>query len=204
MQIQMAGATKVARETSGGAMQAEVPVGSERVFDGRLIGVRVDTVRLPDGSLRQREVAEHPGAVAILPVLPEGEVVLVRQYRHAVGRTLLEVPAGTREPDERTDACARRELAEETGYRAGSLRELVRFYVSPGWANEELVVYVATDLTAGEARPEDDERLEVVPVRPEDVPPLIAAGEIGDAKTIVALTAYLGMRLEPGQPRTAE
>lgn len=140
-------------------MQPEETVSSQRMFDGRLIGVRVDTVRLPDGSERRREVAEHPGAVAILPVLPGGELVLIRQYRHAVGRPLLEVPAGTREPDESTEACARRELAEETGYRGGRVRELVRFYVSPGWANEELVTYVATDLEPGSARPEDDERL---------------------------------------------
>ena len=182
-------------------MDVEEAVDSQRVFDGRLIRVRVDTVRLPDGSERRREVVEHPGAVAILPVLPGGELVLVRQYRHAVGRTLLEVPAGTREPDESTESCAYRELAEETGYRASSLRELIRFYVSPGWANEELVTYVVTDLQPGDPRPEDDERLEIVPVRPEDVPGLINRGEIGDAKTIIALMAHLGLRLEPANSR---
>ncbi|HUZ02507.1 MAG TPA: NUDIX hydrolase [Thermomicrobiaceae bacterium] len=182
-------------------MEPEEMVDSRREFDGKLIRVRVDTVRLPDGSERRREVAEHPGAVAILPVLPGGELVLVRQYRYAVGRTLLEVPAGTREPDESTEACAHRELAEETGFRASNLRELVRFYVSPGWATEELVAYVASDLEPGEARPEDDERLEVVAVRPEEVSDLIARGEIGDAKTIVALLAHLGLRLDTGGSR---
>jgi 8-oxo-dGTP pyrophosphatase MutT (NUDIX family) len=121
----------------------------------------------------------------------------VRQYRHAVGRTLLEVPAGTREPDESTEACAHRELAEETGYRARDLRELVRFFVSPGWANEELVAYVATNLEPGAPRPEDDEQLDVVTVRPDDVPGLVASGEIGDAKTIIALLAHHGQPLPP-------
>ncbi|MDI3340840.1 MAG: NUDIX hydrolase [Sphaerobacter sp.] len=176
-------------------MQPEAVVRSERPFSGRLIRVRVDTVRLADGSERQREVVEHPGAVGILPVLNDGALVLVRQYRHAVGRTLLEIPAGTREPGEDAEACAHRELAEETGYRAGELRELVRFYVSPGWADEELIVYLADDLEPGSAHPAEDERLSLVEVRPEEVGRLIRQGQIADSKTIVALLAYLGLPL---------
>lgn len=174
----------------------EEVISSERPFTGKLIRVRVDTVRLPGGQVRSREVVEHPGAVGILPVLPGGEMVLVRQYRHAVKRTLLEIPAGTREPDEGPEACALRELEEETGYRAQGVRELIRFFVSPGWANEELIVYVATDVAPGPARPEDDERLDVVHVRPEDVPALIQRGEIADSKTIICMLAYLGLRLQ--------
>lgn len=177
-------------------MQPEQTISRQRVFAGKLIGVRVDTVQLPNGDVRTREVAEHPGAVAVLPVLPDGTLVLVRQYRHAVGRTLLEVPAGTLDPDERPEDCALRELAEETGYQAESLRELVRFFVSPGWANEELVVYVADDIRAGQASPEEDEDLEVVQVAPADVPGLIQRGEIADSKTIICLLAYLGLRLD--------
>lgn len=178
-------------------MQPEALVRSERPFEGKLISVRVDTVRLPDGSERRREVVEHPGAVGILPVLATGTLVLVRQYRYAISRALLEIPAGTREPDEDAESCARRELAEETGYRAKRITELVRFYVSPGWADEELIIYLADDLEPGEVHPAEDERLEVVHVRPDEVAGLMAAGEIADSKSIVALLAYLGTPL-PG------
>lgn len=176
-------------------MEPEELISSETRFAGRLLRLRVDTVRLPDGRVRRREVVEHPGAVAVLPVLSSGEIVLVRQYRHAVGRTLLEAPAGTREPDESPEACARRELLEETGYEAGALRELVRFYVSPGWASEEVIVYLATDLVAQQARPADDERIAVERVAPEQVPELIRRREITDAKTLIAVLGYLGLRL---------
>jgi len=170
----------------------EQPVSSRVAFQGRLIRVRVDQVRTPDGQEHTREVAEHPGAVAILPVLPSGQLVLVRQYRHAVGRTLLEVPAGTREPGESPLATAQRELFEETGYQAARFEELARFYVSPGWANEELIVYRAVGLRAGAARPADDERIDVVIVDPEALPRLVRQREIADAKTLVALGVHFG------------
>ncbi len=174
---------------------AEELVASEVAFAGRLLRLRVDTVRLSGGRVSRREVVEHPGAVAVLPVLPSGEIVLVRQYRHAVGRTLLEVPAGTREPVEPPEECARRELLEETGYEAGVLRELARFYVSPGWASEELIVYLATDLVARQARPADDEWIAVERVAPEQVLELIRRRDIADAKTLIAVLGYLGLRL---------
>lgn len=176
-------------------MATEELVSSRRVFEGKLINVRVDTVRLANQAERPREVVEHPGAVAVLPVRPNGDLVLVRQYRYAIGRAILEVPAGTREPDEPTETTARRELAEETGYQTSSLEELVRFFVSPGWANEELVVYLARDVQGGVARPEDDEDIEVVTVHPSDIPSLIASGEIADSKTIISVLAWLGLRL---------
>jgi ADP-ribose pyrophosphatase len=157
----------------------------------------VDNVRLGNGSVREREVVEHPGAVAVLPLLPGGRVVLVRQYRHAVGRTLLEVPAGTREPGEEPEETARRELEEETGYRAGSLEFLVRFFASPGWAAEELEVYVARDPEPGASRQEADEDLSLVEVSLDGFESLIASGEIADAKTILTLLALTGRRLTP-------
>ena len=176
-------------------MTDEQVLSSRRAFDGKLIRVRVDQVRLPNGNVRSREVAEHPGAVGILPVLDDGRVVLVRQFRYAVGRSLLEIPAGTREAAEAPEVTARRELIEETGYRAGSLEFLLRFYVSPGWADEELHIYVARELTLGEAKPEDDESLSLRVIGPEEIAPLIAAGEIADSKSIVALLAWSGARL---------
>ena len=168
----------------------EERVSSRYAFQGKLVSLRVDTVRLSNGADREREVVEHPGAVAVLPVLPNGDLVLVRQYRHAVGRMLLEVPAGTREPGEPPEETARRELAEETGYRAGRLEPLTRFFVSPGWADEELVAYVATDLVAGTARPADDEGLDVVTLGPDAIDRMIADGEIADAKTLLCLEIH--------------
>ena len=166
-------------------------------FEGKLINVRLDTVRLPDGNLRQREIVEHPGAVAIVPVLEDGRIVLVRQYRPAVGRSMLELPAGTVEPDEDVQVTASRELAEETGYMAARMTELVRFFVSPGWCNEELVIYVAEGMVSGEPDQEDDENISVELIDPERVPDIIRSGEISDAKTMVGLTTYLGIQLFP-------
>ncbi len=167
----------------------------ETVFAGRLLAVYRDEVVLPDGQRRIREVVHHPGAVAVLPVRKDGRVVLVEQYRHAVGQTLLEVPAGTREPGETVEACAARELEEETGYRAGRLRELVRFAVSPGWTDEELVVFVAEELIPTRARPADDERLTVRELAPEEALAAVRAGRIRDAKSLIALLGYFGWKL---------
>ena len=178
-------------------MADETVIKSDRAFDGKLINVRVDEVRMVDGSVHRREVVEHPGAVAIVPVLPNGDIVLVRQYRHAAGREMLELPAGTREPEETPLFTAIRELREETGYSAIGMREIVRFFVSPGWADEELTVYLATGITAGQDQPEPDEDLSVVTVRPDEVVEHIKRGDIADSKTIVGLLAWLGFKLPP-------
>ena len=170
----------------------EQRISSEQVFDGKLVKVRVDAVRLPSGREATREVVEHPGAVAILPVTDAGKLILVRQFRYAVGRHLLEVPAGTREPGEPDEETARRELHEEVGFEAATIELLARFFISPGWCNEELVAFRATGLRDIGAKPEQDEELEVVEVDPADVTRLIASGEIGDAKTITTVLAHLG------------
>ena len=170
---------------------AEKRISSETVFDGRLVRVRVDRVELPSGRIGTREVVEHPGAVAILPVMNDGRLVLVRQFRHAVGRELLEAPAGTREPGEDPRDTAIRELREEVGLEADSVEPLVRFLISPGWCNEELIAYRATGLRDVGAEPELDEEIEIVRVTPDEVPGLIASGEIGDAKTITSIFAHL-------------
>jgi ADP-ribose pyrophosphatase len=179
----------------------EERISSERVFDGRLLKVRVDRVELPSGRVGTREVVEHPGAVAILPVKADGKLILVRQFRYAVGKHLLEVPAGTREPGEPDEETARRELHEEVGLEAGTIEPLARFFISPGWCNEELVAFRATDLREIGAQPEQDEEIEIVEVDPTDIPALIASGEIGDAKTITSVLAHLrdvAERLPPG------
>ncbi|HET7095082.1 MAG TPA: NUDIX hydrolase, partial [Thermomicrobiales bacterium] len=120
-------------------------ISSRRGYDGAWAHVRVDEVRLPSGRVRPREVVEHPGAVAIVAVTAADEVVLLRQYHHAIGRSLLGLPAGTRDPGEAPVDTARRELLEETGYAAGALQELASYYTSPGYTDEQLTIFLATD-----------------------------------------------------------
>ena len=172
----------------------EQRVDGRYAYRGRIISVRVDQVKLASGRETVREVVEHPGAVAIVPVEDNGNILLVRQYRYAVGRELLEIPAGTREPDESAEACALREIEEEVGMQARRLELLSHFYISPGWCNEEIVIYRAWDLQASRVDPDDDEVIDIVSVAPGDVPRLIAEREIADAKTITALLLHLKNR----------
>lgn len=160
---------------------------SERVFEGRVVNLRVDTVRLPNGRTLQREVVEHRGAVAIVPLLDDETVLMIRQFRLAVNEELLEVPAGTLEPDEPPEACAARELEEETGYRASTLRKLFSQYLAPGYSQEILHVFLAQGLEKTVQRMEEDENLEVVPVPLRRAVDMVLSGEIRDAKTIAAL-----------------
>lgn len=168
------------------------PLGSsECIFEGRVIRVRRDRVRLPDGSDCYREVVEHRGAVGIVPLLDDGAVVLITQYRYAVGEWLLEIPAGTLEEGEDPEWCAARELEEETGYTARRFRRLFAMYVSPGYCNELLHIYVAEGLVAGQARPDCDEAIETTVVPLSSVSAMIQEGRIRDAKTIAALLAVM-------------
>ncbi|MCL6595616.1 MAG: NUDIX hydrolase [Firmicutes bacterium] len=156
-------------------------------FEGRIVRLHVDRVRLPDGREGEREVVDHPGAVAILPITAQGRVVLVWQYRQAAGRAVLEIPAGKLSPGESPAACARRELAEETGMRARRLRAVGRFLPSPGFSGEWLHLYVATGLVPGPPRPDPDEWLAAVEATPEEVDLLLARGRLEDLKTLAAL-----------------
>lgn len=165
----------------------EHTINTSTVFSGRLLTVRRDIVALASGGRSTREVVEHPGAVAIVPVTREGNILLVEHYRYAVGRTLLELPAGTREGGEDPLQTARRELEEETGYRAGLIEELCHFFVSPGWATEEIRLFRASDLEPTGHGLDHDEILKIVEVEPERVPVLMRDGLIADAKTIIGL-----------------
>lgn len=155
---------------------------------------RFEVVRLeyqsPDGTAHTREVARHPGAVTILPLFDDGRVCLIRNYRVAVDRTLIELPAGTLEPDEDPAATAARELEEETGYRARELRELCRFFMSPGILSERMYLFMATGLTAGPPRLEGGELIEPLIVRWAEALAMIEHGEIEDAKTLTGLLWY--------------
>jgi ADP-ribose pyrophosphatase len=166
----------------------------EIVHRGRKITVAVDTTTTADGHTIRRDVILHPGAVVILPVLDAGHVVLLRNHRFVLGETLWEVPAGTVEPNEPLQACAERELMEETGYRAAKWRSLGYLYASPGVMDEKLHLFVAEELTPGEARPEPDEQLHPVSVRFEEAIRMCLSGDIKDAKTITSLLLWEKLR----------
>ncbi len=173
--------------TDADVSSPDVTLRSETVHRGRLLTLRVDTVRLPSGREAGREVVVHPGAIALVPLLPDGRVILVRQWRHAAGRVLLEIPAGTREPGEAPAATAARELTEETGYTAARLVPLGIFFTAPGFCTEEIHCFLALDLTAGTATPEDDEGITLDYLPLADAPAAIARGDLHDAKSIAAL-----------------
>ncbi|HET9050320.1 MAG TPA: NUDIX hydrolase [Candidatus Dormibacteraeota bacterium] len=164
----------------------ESPVSRRDVYAGRLLRVFEDEVRLDDGTLTRREVVEHRGAVAIVAADDSGRVVLVRQWRHAVGGTLWEIPAGTREIGEEAEATARRELAEETGYVADTWRFLARAAVSPGYSSELIGFYLATGLHPGTTRTDADERIDTMLATPAEVAELVRAGQC-DCKTVGGL-----------------
>jgi ADP-ribose pyrophosphatase len=173
----------------------ERTVESRRPFVGRLLRLRVDEVELDDGRRTTREVVEHPGAVAMLPWDGE-QLALVRQWRHAAGRALLEVPAGTLDPGEEPAATAARELAEEVDLRADTWERGPVFFTAPGFCTEYLTVYLATDLhPADESAHPDDEDLEVVRMTLADALTAVDHREIEDAKSIVAIL-WLARRLD--------
>jgi len=187
---------------------AERLVTSELLHRGHVLEFRVDTVERPDGQRARRDVAVHPGAVAIVAVDPEDRLLLVRQYRHPAGRALLEIPAGTLDRDpgtgaiEEPDVAARRELEEETGYRAGRWEQLTDFWTAPGFATERMFLYLATDLAlAGPDRlaPDEDETLELVRLPWREALEAAERGEIGDAKSLVGIF-WLARRMAAERP----
>lgn len=161
-------------------------ISSERVFEGRLLCVRVDNVRLADGREAKREIVEHPGAVAIVPLLGE-EVILVHQWRQALGRVTLEIPAGTLSPGEPPEDCARRELAEETGSCPGRLTRLAAVALTPGYSTEIIHLFLAEELSRATARQDVDENVSVSCMPLREAVQRCAAGEFQDAKTIIGL-----------------
>lgn len=157
------------------------------IYRGRKIDLALKTIRLADGSETTREVVLHRGAVALVPFIDRDHVCLVNNYRYSIDRELLEVPAGTIDPDESPDETAIRELREETGYDARSVRRIADWFVSPGVMNERMYLYVCEDLTLGETEHQPDERLTPVILPWEDAVRRVLTGEIVDAKTIVAI-----------------
>lgn len=175
------------------------------VFEGKVLRLYVDRVRLPNGMEAEREVVLHHGAVAMVALDEDGSVFLVRQYRHAPGKDLVEIPAGKLAPGEDAMQCARRELMEEIGHDAGEWTRLASFYTSPGFSDEMLHLYLARDLRPQEADPDEDEFLEIVHVTLAEALSMVSRGEIEDGKTIAGLSlAALYLQGEYGSERARE
>ncbi|MBP1999475.1 ADP-ribose pyrophosphatase [Paenibacillus shirakamiensis] len=164
----------------------ETTISSEQIFKGKVISLQVDTVELPNGTQGKREIIRHPGAVAVLAVR-EGKLLLVNQYRQAMGRCELEIPAGKLEVGEDPMEAAQRELKEETGYDCSKIRLLHSFYTSPGFADEIIHLYLAEDLIEGASSPDEDEFVEVHEADLAEVKKYVADGWIADAKTLLAV-----------------
>jgi ADP-ribose pyrophosphatase len=174
-------------------------VSSRRAYSGKIISLDVDTVRFPDGSVGELEMIRHPGASAIVPFLsdPAGadpQVLLIRQYRYAAEGYLYEIPAGRLNPGEAPNDCALRELKEETGCTAGHVEHLFTMYTTPGFTDEKIHLFMATQLVAGETKHEADEFLELQPMLLSRALEMVEAGEIQDSKTALGLLFAAGFR----------
>jgi ADP-ribose pyrophosphatase len=175
---------------------AHPTISSETVFRGRSLAVRVDRVRLPGGREARLDVVEHAGSAVLVPVEEDGGILFVRQYRHAAGVDLLELPAGTLEPGEDPLTCAGRELREETGLGARSLDEIGGFYLAPGYSTEFMRVYLAARLFPDRLPGDEDEILSLERLPRADVRRMLALGAWNDAKTVAALALYF-WRVDP-------
>jgi ADP-ribose pyrophosphatase len=178
-------------------------LGSERLYDGRIINLDRDTVRFPDGSTGQLEMIRHPGASAVVPFLDpantsDPRVVMIRQFRHAADGYVWEVPAGRLDPGEAPERCAARELEEETGLSARRIEPILTIYTTPGFTDERIHLFTAHELSEGSPRQEADEFVEVHRLRRSEVERMIRSGEIVDGKTLVALLcAFAGLAGSP-------
>ena len=162
-------------------------IGSERIYDGHVINLRVDKLCLPNGRTMIREVVEHNGGVVIIAKPSPDEIILIKQYRYTVDEELIEFPAGRIEKGEDPFVCAKRELIEETGFNAGQWEEALRFYSAPGFCNEILYLYVATELTEVGKNLDEDEETEVCVMRISEAWKLVLEGKVRDAKTIAGI-----------------
>ncbi|HXN05981.1 MAG TPA: NUDIX hydrolase [Nitrospiria bacterium] len=170
---------------------------SKRVYDGKLLKIELDRVTLPNGNVADLEMIHHPGASAVVPLLEDGNILLVHQYRYAAGGFIFEIPAGKLDSGEDPLACAGRELEEETGYRAGRYTKLLSFLTTPGFCDEVIHIYIAEDLVPGKQDLEENEVLEIRKIPFTKTMEMIASGEIRDGKTIIGLqAAWLKLKSE--------
>ena len=173
------------------ASELEPTVESKVIYQGRILSLRVDTVRLPNGRTTTREIAEHSSSVCVVPIDDQDNVLLVRQYRKPAEAQLLEVPAGGVEDGETPEQAVVRELQEEVGFTSSNLRHLSSFWVSPGWCTEYMHAYLATNLQRASLAPDDDENILVERIPLASILALIENGEIQDAKSIASLLLSL-------------
>ncbi|MFC2149447.1 NUDIX hydrolase [Candidatus Auribacterota bacterium] len=159
----------------------------DQVYKGRIFTINRHTIKLPGGRKTTRDIVKHPGAVSMVPVLDDGRIVLVKQYRKAVEKELYEIPAGTREKGESLTACVKRELHEETGYIPGSVKHLMSYYPAPGYTSEKIHIYICRKFTKRQACPEEDENIRVTIMKPGKIYQMIKDGRITDGKTIIAM-----------------
>lgn len=174
-------------------MRADVPnevtVSSTTIYRGKELHFKKATVRLQSGRIYTREIVEHPGAVTLIPLIGD-KVVLIRQFRLPATKAIYELPAGTISEGEDSEACAEREIVEETGYKAGKLKKIFQCYLAPGYSTELMHFYVATDLELGSPHFDEDEVIRVYPTPLEDALAMVKKNEIMDAKTAVGLLFY--------------
>jgi len=171
-------------------LKAPKVLSSELLFQGRVFALKRERVAEPSGLVATREIVVHPGSSVVLPVLPDGRIVLIRQYRHAAGQSLWELVAGHKDPGESFAEGARRELEEETGYRARKVKKLLEIFPSPGLLGEKMEVFLAEGLRKGRARPEDDEKITQQIVTLAEAKAWICSGKIRDAKSIAGILYY--------------
>jgi len=172
-------------------MFKEKIIASKHVFSGRAVSLRVDTMELPSGRHTTREIVEHPACIVAVPIDEQGNVLLVRQFRHPVNKSLLELPAGGIEENETPEDAVRRELQEEIGYLPRKVEAMGGFYSAPGFCTEYLYLFIATELTPSRMVASDTDEIEVVPMPLARIPELIASGEICDSKSVAGLLRYL-------------
>ena len=175
-------------------LKSEKTLSTQQIYQGRAVNIRVDTVEKARGKQTTREVVEHSDCVAVVALDEQGSILLVRQFRHPVGKFLLEVPAGGIDPGEEPIDSVRRELQEEIGYLPRKIDKLGGFYATPGYGTEYLHCFLATDLVPARLVAEDTDDIELVRVSPDEIPRLIVSGEICDAKSIAALLMFLFIR----------
>jgi ADP-ribose pyrophosphatase len=191
----------MAKKSAARRPQTAQVLSSEMLYQGPVFGLRRDELIEPTGLRTKREVITHPGSVVVLPVLPDGRIVMIEQYRHATKQFLLELVAGRMEPGEDPKQAAARELAEETGYRAKKLKVFLDVFPTPGFLEERMFLLLASDCVAGQASPEDDEKIVSTLHAPAKLEQMIHKGKLRDAKSVAGLLYYFRFIAPPRKSR---